>query len=495
MRADFTVIGSGMSGLTAALVLAKHGRSVVLVERHTSPAPVLRGLTRQGIYFDTGFHYAGSLGDGEILDRYLRYLGLAPHLRKIPLNPEGFDITRYTRLGFEFRFPYGVERIRQAFFQTFPSERQGIEAFLAKVQQSFANSPFINPAIPYSPGHAFPELDCETLGEVLARLVPNELCRSLLGMHCLLHGSAPQEVPFLLHARVVGSHFGTVCALEGGGRSLVNAFLQELQRLGVTVLCGREATAFEYSGDVLTGVRLADGEVIHCSGCVATLHPAKLADMLPQSVFRQSYLRRLQELEETLPAFMLFGKLDNPPPELLDRNYFLLPRMDIDSHFRPDTPFAERPIYISASHGSDSGRARTGVIILADAPASEVARWKDSRLGARPPEYVEFKRDMLARLQERAERHCPELRGMTMLEGATPLTFRDYAHSQLGGLYGARHKITQNNPLPRTKLKGLYLAGQSIIAPGVLGALISAMVACANVLGADSILQGLRECP
>ncbi|MEG6550704.1 NAD(P)/FAD-dependent oxidoreductase [Desulfocurvibacter africanus] len=495
MHTDFTVIGSGMSGLTAALVLAKHGRSVTLVERHPHPAPVLRGFTRQGIYFDTGFHYAGSLGDGEILDRYLRYLGLAPHLRKIPLNPEGFDIMRYTQSGFEFSFPYGVERIRQALLQAFPSELQGIDAFLNKVQQSFASSPFLNPGARYTAEHAFPEMDSESLGEVLARLLPNELCRSLLGVHCLLHGTAPEEVPFLLHARIVGSYFETVCALEGGGRSLVNAFLQELKRLGVTVLCGREATGFEHSDDILTGVRLADGEVINCSGCVATLHPAKLAAMLPQSVFRQTYLRRLQALEETPSAYMIFGKLDNPPPTLLDRNYFVLPRTDIDSYFRPDTPFDELPIYISASHGSESGTSKTGVILLAAAPPNQVARWTDSRLGARPPEYVEFKRDILARLQERAERHCPELRGMALLEGATPLTFRDYANSQLGGLYGASHKITQSSPMPRTKLKGLYLAGQSIIAPGVLGTLISAMVTCANILGAENILQGLHECP
>lgn len=494
MRADFTVIGSGMSGLTAALLLAKHGRSVVLVERHAKPAPILRGFKRQGVYFDTGFHYTGSLGDGEILDRYFRYLGLAPYLRKVPLNPEAFDVMRYTEPAFEFGFPSGYERVREAFGRAFPAERPGMDTFLDAVKAAFRSSPFLNLELAYGPQHIFPEMDSESLGDVLRRTISDETCRSLLGVHCLLHGSAPAEVPFSLHARVIGSYLETVCALEGGGRAMVEAFLAELERLGVTVLCGREATALECSGDVLTGVRLADGEVISCQGCIATLHPGKLAAMLPQGVFRQNYLRRLTELEETPSAYMLFGRLDNPPKALLDRNFFILPRRNIDSYFQADMPLEQRPVYISASHGGGSDAGGTGVIIISRAFPGEVARWSNSRLGSRPGEYVEFKRSAMACVQELAERHCPELRGLTLLEGATPLTFRDYENTPMGGLYGAKHKVNQSNPLPRTKLKGLYLAGQSIVAPGVLGALVSAVVACSNVLGAENILQGIREC-
>jgi all-trans-retinol 13,14-reductase len=45
-----------------------------------------------------------------------------------------------------------------------------------------------------------------------------------------------------------------------------------------------------------------------------------------------------------------------------------------------------------------------------------------------------------------------------------------------------------------TKLKGLLLAGQSVLLPGVLGAMVSAMVACSLLVGLDPLRKELRQC-
>ena len=72
MKYDFTVIGSGVSGMASAIILAKSGYRVCLIEKSRKLAPMIRGFKRKGLYFDTGFHYTGSLGDGEILDMYFK---------------------------------------------------------------------------------------------------------------------------------------------------------------------------------------------------------------------------------------------------------------------------------------------------------------------------------------------------------------------------------------------------------------------------------------
>ena len=64
---DSVVIGSGISGLTTAALLAKNGHSVVILEKDGKPGGALRRFSRSGIPFDIGFHYTGGLGEKQIL--------------------------------------------------------------------------------------------------------------------------------------------------------------------------------------------------------------------------------------------------------------------------------------------------------------------------------------------------------------------------------------------------------------------------------------------
>ena len=50
MNYDYVVIGGGVSGMTTALILAKHGCRVALVERSKKIAPTIRGL-REAAFF------------------------------------------------------------------------------------------------------------------------------------------------------------------------------------------------------------------------------------------------------------------------------------------------------------------------------------------------------------------------------------------------------------------------------------------------------------
>ncbi|PLX82987.1 MAG: hypothetical protein C0617_12905 [Desulfuromonas sp.] len=94
MKFDCVIIGAGAAGMSAALILARAGQKVALVEKAARTAPVLRGFRRQGVQFDTGFHYTGGLGEGEPLDLFFRHLGLAGRLEKKAYDPDGFDVIR-----------------------------------------------------------------------------------------------------------------------------------------------------------------------------------------------------------------------------------------------------------------------------------------------------------------------------------------------------------------------------------------------------------------
>lgn len=47
---DYIVIGAGMGGLSAANFLAKHGKKVLVLEKHQIPGGLVTSFARQGVH-------------------------------------------------------------------------------------------------------------------------------------------------------------------------------------------------------------------------------------------------------------------------------------------------------------------------------------------------------------------------------------------------------------------------------------------------------------
>lgn len=74
---DAIVIGSAIGGLSAAVVLARRGRSVLVLEQHYLPGGWSHSFTLEGHTFSPGVHYVGEIEEGRGLRRVLEGLGAA----------------------------------------------------------------------------------------------------------------------------------------------------------------------------------------------------------------------------------------------------------------------------------------------------------------------------------------------------------------------------------------------------------------------------------
>lgn len=495
---DAVVVGSGVSGLTNALLLARAGQRVAVVERAKHCAPLLRGFERWGVQFDTGFHYAGALADGEGLQRFFNLLGLNRHLEIEPMRSSGFDRLLTADDGFSYDFPVGPDEIVRTLCDKFPNERSAISRFIADTLQVSDHLPYINPTTPVDQLSAFDRAHDISLKDYLAGLTANPMLRRLLSLHCLLHGVAPDRVPFRFHASVIGPYFRSASTIVGGGLALANAFECCLSEAGVDLICDAEVNQILLSSNEgVEGVELCDGTVIHSRTVISTIHPRYTLQCLPERVFRPIYRKRLSGLNESMSACVLFARCRQPLEVLRGRNVYLLPATSPPIQQQQQDcrgPEGENILYVtaaSATSGADCG----GFMVIAPTAAAQFSQWQGSQFGQRPDSYNAYKKQITAQMIAQLQQLQPELTAqMDRYQLATPLTLRDYMHSPDGALYGVQHQVDQYPLQAITRIKGLYLSGQALVAPGVMGAMISGFNTCGTILGHDRLVGELKQC-
>jgi all-trans-retinol 13,14-reductase len=487
---DSIVIGSGLSGLTSALLLARSGRRVLVLEQHFQPAPVVRGFSRGGLYFDSGFHYAGGLGEGGAFRPIFKHLGLEEKLNLFPFAKKGFDRLHIEATGEECALPVGFEPIKTKLGAEFTAVRTQIAQYIDDIAESWSRFPYLDLDIDLA-GFGMGSVHGESLSERLQVFSDYPLLQSQLSMHSLLYGVSPEAASETLNSLVVGSYYHSVHGIVGGGRALIEAFLELLAEAGVDIRCRAEVTELLTTSDGIRGVRLATGEELFAKEVIATMNPVLLPGLLPQGVLRPAYLKRLKNLRQTSSAYIVYAKSRRSIESLRGSNLFVQPEAGIFSYAATE-PLDERPFYLAAA---DQGTEEEiyGLIGIVPADYAEVAEW-ESPEKRRSSGYLAHKQKIGERLLKRFCDNCPELGELELVELATPLTLHDYSLAPEGAIYGVGHVLGQYNPYPLTRLPGLLLSGQAIAAPGLLGAVIAGYLTCGSILGHEHLRGEIRAC-
>ena len=459
---DTVVIGGGMSGLTCAALQARRGKRVAVVESGPHLSPTLRGLTRKGIYLDSGFHYGGSAGEGGLLPHLLTQLGASGALEGRLHTLEAFDRVRFLKPDFEFAFPQGWEALEQALCEAFPSDAAAVGQFLCQVKTLWhqGKATFLAD-YGQSLGTLFFGNGCSAQ-EAIDRCTTNPVLAALLSCHGILYGTGAHETSLIFHSLVVGSFYESACMVRGGGRVIVEALEAVLQEAGVDLVCGQKVVGVRQNDQgAFAAAELDCGDCLTARCCISTIHPKCLLELVPSHAFSPAYRRRILGLEETPSAVVLFGRC---PSAAFSGNLILLGEPRAIPYWKR-LPLEERPLFVSVAPMNDGA-----VSIICPATLDDIPGW-DGR-EKRPEGYQDWKKDVADRLSRHVSTHADDLLGrFDLLDVATPLTFRDWLGSPEGGLYGVKHRLVDLPLLPRTRMHGLYLSGQAIVAPGVLGAL------------------------
>lgn len=99
---DFTVIGAGYGGLSAAALLAKEKLNVLLLEAHSVVGGCASFYSRKGFLFDAGATTMSGVRKDQPLGKLFTQLGIEPNLKKLDpgmiINIDGKELKRFADL-------------------------------------------------------------------------------------------------------------------------------------------------------------------------------------------------------------------------------------------------------------------------------------------------------------------------------------------------------------------------------------------------------------
>ena len=482
-RYDHVVVGAGISGMTAALLLGQHGRKVLLVEKAPRIGGSMARFSCQGLPFDTGFHFTGGLEPGGLLNDMLKALNIEDLIEPLRLDGENAERFVFEHSGSEFGFPETKAGLIQCLKEGFPDEHNAIDDYFKRVEDVCSKT--VNMDL-RSLGnlHDFLDEDYITLQAVLDELTENAELKALLGAYCMCYGVAPREVSFANHARMCQGIYEGRMRVRNGGDAFVQAFDAAFKAVDVEVLCGRHIIACEDIADGSIGAFiLSSGERVEFESCLLTIHPKDILDLLPREMFRKAFCSRVDEFESSVGFFALFAVLDDKDA-IPDSMITLFPNADLNRMLLPGESNDDSALFlISGLEETDHGDARTLTALEVLCP-EDCDQWAGSSLMKRPASYDAFKQAKTDRIVQRISEHVPEIAGrFKVLTSSTSLTFRDYLNSPDGSAYGVKQKLGQHNLFGRLPVRNLYAAGQSALLPGVMGAMMSSFIVCRTLIG------------
>ncbi|WP_431281978.1 1-hydroxycarotenoid 3,4-desaturase CrtD [Humitalea sp. 24SJ18S-53] len=284
MRSErVAIIGGGVGGLTAALLLAARGLDVILLERAATVGGKMRETVIGGRAIDAG---PTVFTMRWVFDEILAQAGAAleDHLTLRPA-----DILARHAWGAAARLDLHADIDASAdaigAFAGLDASR-GYRAFCDRARRIYAvmEPAFIRAARPtplsvaFAGGiGAFRDVSpFATLWQALGEHFGDPRLRQLFGRYATYCGCSPFHAPatLMLIAHVEQSG---VWLVEGGMHRIARMLRLLAEARGATIRTGVEVTEILVGGGRATGVRLADGEVIACNAVIANADVAALA--------------------------------------------------------------------------------------------------------------------------------------------------------------------------------------------------------------------------
>lgn len=442
---DVVVIGSGLAGLTAANILARNGRRVLLLEQHYKLGGMATWFKRPGGHiFDISLHgfphgmvkSCRRYWTREIADRIVQLKGI-----------------RFDNPMFSLTTTFNREDFTRLLVRDFNVPRETVDDFFNTAR-----------------GMNFYDDQATTIRELFERFFPGreDVIRLLMEPITYANGSTLED-PAISYG-IVFSNFMSkgVFTFEGGTDELIKLMEEELKQNGVDIRIRCDVSKIHCDGGEVRSVEV-NGRVIKTSAVVSNSNlRATVFNLVGEEYFDDSFLDEAREVRLNNSSTQVYMALK--PEERVEESTGDLLFSSTAPLFRTEMllsrDITSRTYSFYYPRTRPAGRPRCLIV------SSTNARYEDwAELNSN--EYEQSKQNLVETTLDVLEKYVPNVREkLDHAEASTPVTFKHYTKHIDGASFGTKFEgLAVSRALPQ-QIKGLYHAGSvGIIMSGWLGAM------------------------
>lgn len=457
---DVVVIGSGLGGLTAANVLAREGRSVLLLEQHYKLGGLATWFKRPGGHiFDISLH-GFPYGMVKSCRRYWS--------REIADSIVQLEHVRFDNPMFSLTTTFNRDDFTRLLTTDFGLEAERVAEFFDTAR-----------------GMNFYDDQSMTTGELFNRFFPGreDVIRLLMEPITYANGSTLED-PAITYG-IVFSNFMSrgVFTFQGGTDHLVKSMERLMIENGVDIRIRCNAEKINIVNGAVNSIQVNGREIrTKCIVSNANLR-STIFDLVGEDYLDKSFVDQAKEVRLNNSSTQVYMALKEG--ESVDRDTGDLLFCSTAELFRTNLLLAKdvtsRTFSFYYPDIRPQGKNRYLIV------SSTNANYEDWA-GLDKEQYEHDKHHLIEDTLNSLEKYVPNCREkIDHVEAATPLTFEHYTKHKLGSSFGTKFEGLQVSRSLPDQVKGLYHAGSvGIIMSGWLGTINYGVIVANDV---DSFLM------
>lgn len=463
---DVVVIGSGLAGLTAANILGRAGRSVLLLEQHYKLGGMATWFKRPGGHiFDISLH---GFPHG-MIKSCKRYWTKEIADSIVPLKGIRFDNPMFSLMTSYDR-----------------------EDFTRLLTTKFGVTPeTVNRFFDTARGMNFYDDQSKTTRELFEEFFPGrqDIVRLLMEPITYANGSTLED-PAITYG-IVFSNFMSkgVWTFEGGTDRLIELMHKDLIQSGVDVRIKADCQKILVNNGKVTGVQV-NGKEIKCGTVVSNSNlRSTIFRLVGEEHFDKKFVDEAKavRLNNSSTQVYIALKENETVDESMGDLFFTSTAKEFRTDLLLSRDVTSRTYSFYYPRTRPQGRPRHLIVSSTNAHYSDWANLPDD-------EYEASKKDLVEKTLDHLNGYLPNIRDrIDHAEAATPKTFQHYTAHIEGASFGTKFEgLMVSRALPE-QVGGLYHAGSvGIIMSGWLGAINYGVIVANDV---DNRLMKIAQKP